>query len=232
MSGYPARTSSSSPATRSRSSTRLTAFSRAPAVPVAGIVDEGRRPSSPGPWRRTRRRLLVLFGTRTTIGSGEHVRRLARRWASSRRASSTAACHGLAGGHRQGPGRARPCPAWSTTCVLGSPSGVSRPRAALRRPRLHPLRLRRRASSGVARPARRQRRWRSSIPTERLVDGLTGGLAPVAARRGPEAGLRSRSFPRSRSPRPNGRPWPAVSKPCPPRRRGALLDYTHSPDLF
>jgi glutamate racemase len=79
----------------------FTGFSRAPAVPVAGIIDEGvdlfyealkQDPAS----------MLVLFGTRTTIGSGEHVRRLSRRGIDTRRVVATA-CHGLAGAVDKGP---------------------------------------------------------------------------------------------------------------------------------
>ncbi len=73
----------------------LTGFSRAPAVPVAGIIEEGvdlfhdALTRDPGG-------ALVLFGTRTTIESGEHVRRLTRRGIDARRVFG-AACHGLAG---------------------------------------------------------------------------------------------------------------------------------------
>lgn len=73
----------------------LTEFSRAPAVPVAGIIEEGvslfheALTRDPGG-------TLALFGTRTTIESGEHVRRLTRRGIDSRRVFA-AACHGLAG---------------------------------------------------------------------------------------------------------------------------------------
>ena len=73
----------------------LTEFSRAPAVPVAGIIEEGVRlfydalTRDPGG-------VLVLFGTRTTIESGEHARRLAREGLDPRRIFA-ASCHGLAG---------------------------------------------------------------------------------------------------------------------------------------
>lgn len=80
----------------------LTAFNRAPLVPVAGIIDAGvdlfyeamgRDPEAG----------LILFGTRTTIESGEHVRRLARRGIDGRRIIP-AACHGLAGAIDKDPG--------------------------------------------------------------------------------------------------------------------------------
>lgn len=71
-----------------------TSFHRTPAVPVKGILDEGtdlffealsREPS----------RALALFGTRTTIGSGEHLRRLVGRGIAPGRIVAEA-CHGLA----------------------------------------------------------------------------------------------------------------------------------------
>ncbi len=80
----------------------LTRFSRAPAVPVVGIIEEGvdlfqealiRDPGS----------ILALFGTRTTIESGEHVRRLIQRGIDIRRVIA-AACHGLAGAVDKDPG--------------------------------------------------------------------------------------------------------------------------------
>jgi glutamate racemase len=71
-----------------------TAFSRAPAVPVTGILDEGAGLFSEA-LTRDPEGLLLLFGTRTTIGSGEHVRRLARRGIDPRRIVAEP-CHGLA----------------------------------------------------------------------------------------------------------------------------------------
>lgn len=71
-----------------------TAFGRAPVVPVTGILDVGadlfgealtRDPES----------VLALFGTRTTIASGEHIRRLAQRGIDPRRIVAEP-CHGLA----------------------------------------------------------------------------------------------------------------------------------------
>jgi glutamate racemase len=73
----------------------FTEFSRTPAVPVAGIIDEGvdlfHQALSRDPGGR-----LLLFGTRTTIGSGEHARRLTLKGIEARRIRATA-CHGLAG---------------------------------------------------------------------------------------------------------------------------------------
>jgi len=73
----------------------FTEFSRAPSLPVAGIIEEGvdlfheALTRDPGG-------LLALFGTRTTIESGEHIRRLIRRGIDAGRVFA-AACHGLAG---------------------------------------------------------------------------------------------------------------------------------------
>jgi glutamate racemase len=72
-----------------------TEFRRAPTVPVVGIIEEGvdlfhdALTLNPGS-------ALVLFGTRTTIESGEHVRRLIQRGIDPRRVFAVA-CHGLAG---------------------------------------------------------------------------------------------------------------------------------------
>jgi glutamate racemase len=71
-----------------------TDFARHPAVPVIGIIDEGVRLFAEA-LTRDPRGSLVLFGTRTTIGSGEHVRRLARTGIDARRVSAVP-CHGLA----------------------------------------------------------------------------------------------------------------------------------------
>ena len=71
-----------------------TEFARAPAVPVAGIIDEGVDLFA-GALQKDPAATLVLFGTRTTIESGEHVRRLTALGIDPRRIR-TAACHGLA----------------------------------------------------------------------------------------------------------------------------------------
>ena len=71
-----------------------TAFSRAPSVPVAGILDEGADLFFEA-LTRDPEGVLALFGTRTTIGSGEHLRRLSRRGIDPRRIVAEP-CHGLA----------------------------------------------------------------------------------------------------------------------------------------
>jgi glutamate racemase len=73
----------------------LTEFGRAPAVPVAGIIEEGVDIFHEA-LARDSGGILLLFGTRTTIESAEHVRRLVQRGIDARRIFATA-CHGLAG---------------------------------------------------------------------------------------------------------------------------------------
>ncbi|HWQ07453.1 MAG TPA: aspartate/glutamate racemase family protein [Holophaga sp.] len=71
-----------------------TAFGRAPVVPVTGILDEGtdlfHEALTGDP-----EGVLALFGTRTTIGSGVHIRRLSQRGIDPKRIFAEA-CHGLA----------------------------------------------------------------------------------------------------------------------------------------
>jgi glutamate racemase len=79
-----------------------TAFRRAPAVPVTGILDEGTELFATA-LERAPSAVLALFGTRTTIGSGEHVRRLAARGIDPRRIVAEP-CHGLAAAIDKDPG--------------------------------------------------------------------------------------------------------------------------------
>ncbi len=79
-----------------------TAFRRAPAVPVTGILDEGAALFAEALARDPGSR-LALFGTRTTVASGEHVRRMAARGADPARIVAEA-CHGLAGAIDKDPG--------------------------------------------------------------------------------------------------------------------------------
>src|SRR5512138_169140 len=72
----------------------LTAFSRAPSMPVAGILEEGVELFFEA-LNGDEEAGLALFGTRTTIGSGEHVRRLKARGIDPDRVAAEA-CHGVA----------------------------------------------------------------------------------------------------------------------------------------
>jgi glutamate racemase len=71
-----------------------TAFRKAPVVPVTGILDEGADLFHEA-LTRDPEGVLALFGTRTTIGSGEHIRKLALRGIDPRRIVAEP-CHGLA----------------------------------------------------------------------------------------------------------------------------------------
>lgn len=71
-----------------------TAFRRAPAAPVTGILDVGTALFAEA-LGGDPEAVLALFGTRTTIGSGEHVRRLAAHGIDPRRVVAEP-CHGLA----------------------------------------------------------------------------------------------------------------------------------------
>jgi glutamate racemase len=80
----------------------LTAFSRSPTVSVRGIVDEGIRMFEEALGRDSESG-LVLFGTKTTVESGEHIRRLAGRGIAPDRMAG-AACHRLAAVIDEDPG--------------------------------------------------------------------------------------------------------------------------------
>ncbi len=71
-----------------------TAFAKAPVVPVTGILDAGADLFGEA-LTRDPEGVLALFGTRTTIGSGEHIRRLAL-WGIDPRRIVAEPCHGLA----------------------------------------------------------------------------------------------------------------------------------------
>ncbi len=73
---------------------RSTAFSRAPSVPVAGILETGVDLFFEA-LNGDEEAALALFGTRTTIGSGEHVRRLRARGIDPDRIAAES-CHGVA----------------------------------------------------------------------------------------------------------------------------------------
>ncbi len=81
-----------------------TDFRRAPAVPVLGILEEGTALFHDA-LTRDPDAALALFGTRTTIGSGEHIRRLARLGVDARRIVAEP-CHGLAAAIDKDPGAA------------------------------------------------------------------------------------------------------------------------------
>ncbi|MCK7477174.1 MAG: aspartate/glutamate racemase family protein, partial [Candidatus Moduliflexus flocculans] len=204
-----------------------TAFSRAPSVPVTGILDEGAAlfaavlGSDPTG-------LLALFGTRTTIGSAEHVRRLARRGISPERIVAEA-CHGLAAAidkdpdspRRAGPGR-RMC-------------RPDRPPAPARGPLYAGLACTHYGYVAEVFRASLVRHTGRTVeildPAERLVDSLTGGLRPSgpAQDRAPVSVQVVSKVALAHAQRQ------AVARrlePLSPATAGALLQYEHRPDLF
>jgi glutamate racemase len=204
-----------------------TAFGRFPPVPVTGILDEGaalfseellRDPSG----------VLVLLGTRTTIGSGEHVRRMAHRGLDPSRVVAEA-CHGLAAAIDKDP----------DSPVLPGLVGECVRRVAPRLPADVPFY----AGLACTHYAYIAETFRASLgrltgsrvvildPGIRLVDGLTEGLAG----RRPEAGTRPVAVEVvSKVELPQAQRQ-AVARRLEPVSAGtarALLEYRRMPELF
>jgi glutamate racemase len=204
-----------------------TAFGRAPAVPVKGIIDAGtdlfyealaRDPS----------RVLALFGTRTTIGSGEHARRLMARGIAPARIVAEP-CHGLAAAIDKDPDSAV-LPGLVEECVL---------RAVPRFPAGSPV------AAGLACThfgyvteafrASLVRHTRADVevldPGERLIEGITRGLGerrPGAGERGVSVEVISKIGLGEAQCRAVARRLEPVSA-C---TAEALIGYNHAPDLF
>lgn len=204
-----------------------TAFSRAPSVPVTGILDEGAAlfAEALGPDPKA---LLALFGTRTTIGSAEHVRRLARAGIGPERIVAEA-CHGLAAAIDKDP---------DSPAVPGLVDECAG-RIALRLPASGPL------YAGLActhygyvaevfRESLVRRTGRTAVildPGERLVDSLTAGLAPLGPGARPDP-VSVRVVSKVVLAEDQRRAVARRLEPVSPATAGALLRYEHSPDLF
>ncbi|NTV81145.1 MAG: aspartate/glutamate racemase family protein [Candidatus Aminicenantes bacterium] len=204
-----------------------TAFHRAPAVPVAGILEEGvdlfGKALSLEP-----EAVLALFGTRTTIGSGEHARRLAERGIEPRRVFAEP-CHGLAAAIDHNPD-APAVPGLIEECVL---------RAARRLPLRVPLfaGLACTHYAYVAEGFRESLRRLSGASVEvldpgaRLVDGLVRGLAArTAADR--EAQIKVEVICKIELPEAQRKAVARRIDPLSPATARALLAYRRSPQLF
>jgi glutamate racemase len=205
----------------------LTAFSRLPAVPVSGILDEGvvlfaeellRDPTG----------VLALFGTRTTVGSGEHVRRMARRGLDPGRVLAEA-CHGLAAAIDRDPD-APDVPTLVEDCVL---------RIAPRIPPDVPVY----AGLACTHYAYVADVFRASLGRQtgsRVVildpgDRVVGGLAAGLPRRPPEAGARSvpvEVVSKVRLGEARRRAVAGRLAPLSAATAQALLQYRHIPELF
>jgi glutamate racemase len=204
-----------------------TAFGRTPAVPVTGILDEGtalfhealdRDPAS----------VLALFGTRTTIGSGEYVRRLTRRGIGPERVFPEP-CHGLAAVIDKDPGSPA-VPGLVEECVL---------RVVPRLPSGAPVH----AGLACTHYAYVAEAFRTSLgrragakveildPGGRFVDGLTRGLSP--RRPGAtERDLAVEVVSKVELAEGQRRAVARRLEPLSPATARALVAYTHDPGLF
>ncbi len=204
-----------------------TAFRLAPAVPVTGILDEGTGLFAEA-MERDPASVLALFGTRTTIGSGEHVRRLAARGLDPRRVVAEP-CHGLAAAIDRDPGS----PAIAglvDECVL---------RAAPRFPRGAPV-LAGLACTHYAFVAgdfhdSLRRRTGSAVevldPGTRFVDALSRG--PAAGRAdGPPRRIEVEVVSKVELPEAQRQAVARRLEPVSPAVANALLAYRYQPRLF
>ncbi len=204
-----------------------TAFGRTPAVPVTGILDEGTAlfhealdldPAS----------VLALFGTRTTIGSGEYVRRLNRSGIGPERVFPES-CHGLAAVIDKDPGSPA-VPGLVEECVL---------RVVPRLPSGAPVH----AGLACTHYAYVAEAFRTSLgrragakveildPGGRFVDGLTRGLSP--RRPGAtERDLAVEVISKVELPEAQRRAVARRLEPLSPATARALVGYTHVPELF
>jgi glutamate racemase len=204
-----------------------TAFSRTPAAPVTGILEVGADLFHDALARDPNAR-LALFGTRTTIGSGEYERRLARRGTEPGRVIAEA-CHGLAAAIDKDPDSPA-VPDLVDVCVR---------RIAPRIPAGPPLY----AGLACTHYAYVAESFRSSLgrrtgarvaildPGRSLIDGLTRGLP---ARR-PEAGVRPVAIEvvsKVNLPEAQRRAVARRLEPVSAATARALLGYRHEPDLF
>jgi glutamate racemase len=204
-----------------------TAFNRAPSVPVTGILDEGadlffealtRDPAG----------LLALFGTRTTIGSGEHVRRLSRRGIEPRRIIAEP-CHGLAAAIDKDPDSPA-VPGLIEDCVLRIV-----PRLPAGAPLYAGLACTHFAYVAEEFRASLRRHIRAKVqildPGERLVNDLTAGLGA----RLPSAGVRQVSVEvvsKVELPEAQRQAVARRIEPVSTKTARALLEYRRIPDLF
>jgi len=204
-----------------------TDFGRAPAVPVKGILEAGtdlfhealaRDPDG----------VLVLFGTRTTIGSGEHVRRLIALGVDRRRLVAEP-CHGLAAVIDKDPDSPEVA-GLVDACVLRAmprvpPAGTLYSGLAC----THYAYVGGVFESALARHG--GARVRTLDPGLRLIDGLMSGLAARAGglRAGPVA---IEVVSKVELPEAQRLAMARRLELISPATARALLGYRHIPDLF
>lgn len=204
-----------------------TAFGKAPVVPVTGILDEGadlfHEALNGDP-----EGVLALFGTRTTISSGEHIRRLVQRGVDPRRIIAEP-CHGLAAAIDKDPDSPA-VPGLVEDCAL---------RIVPRLPSGAPLY----AGLACTHYAYVADAFRASLvrhtgakveildPGDRLVDSLTGGLG---TRRAPAGRTRASVEVVSKLDLPEAQRQAVARrlKSISATTARALLEYRRIPDLF
>ncbi len=204
-----------------------TVFARSPEVPVAGIVDEGVDLFA-GALNKDASAALLLFGTRTTIESGEHVRRLKGLGIDPRRIRP-AACHGLAAVIDKDPDDPA-LPGLVDECVSralagGKPLGSLYAGLACTH-YAYTAGLFRRSLERLAGP-----RIEVLDPNERLVEALAAGLEGVPAGSA-GAAVTVRVVSKVALAGPQLRAVARRLQPVSPATARALIDYTRVPTLF
>lgn len=204
-----------------------TAFAGSPAVPVAGIIDRGVDLFA-GALRDNAAATLVLFGTRTTIESGEHARRLVLRGFDARRIRA-AACHGLAGVIDKDPGSPA-LPGLVDECVSRALAGTG-----LEAPVFAGLVCTHYAYvyDLFRRALRRITGADADVldPGESLIDALTAGLGAEGTD-GPGPPPSVEVVSKVDLSEAQRRAVARRLRPISPRTARALMEYAHVPELF
>lgn len=204
-----------------------TAFRRAPAVPVTGILEEGTDLFTEA-LVRDPEAVLALFGTRTTIGSGEHVRRLGERGIDTRRVVAEP-CHGLAAAIDKDPDSPA-VPGLIDDCVRRSAAKLP-----VRAPLYAGLACTHYAY--VAEAFRESLRGRTGAnvgildPGARLVDSLVRGLAGRTANDG-QTQIAVEVVSKIELPEAQRKAVSRRIEPLSPATAKALLAYRRVPELF
>lgn len=206
---------------------RATAFRRAPAVPVEGILETGVELFFEA-LNEDEESVLALFGTRTTIGSGEHLRRLKARGIDADRVAAEA-CPGVAAAIDKDPD-APSVPGLVDACVLRLlPRVPSVPKLYAGLACTHYAYVEEIFRSALARHT--GARVEILDPGGRLVDRLTRDLPP----RGPRGAPREVTVEIISKVRLAETQTKAVARrleTISPAAAQALVAYRHVPDLF
>ncbi len=204
-----------------------TAFRRAPAAPVTGILEEGawlfHEALTGDP-----EAVLALFGTRTTIGSGEHVRRLVALGVDPRRVIAEP-CHGLAAAIDKDPDSPA-LAALIDDCVLrAAPRFPARSRLFAGLACTHFAYV----SDGFRESFRRRAGAEVEIldPGTRLVEGLVRGLAAPPGEGRPRR-VEVEVVSKVELPQAQRKAVSRRLEPVSPAVASALLAYRHQPGLF